>query len=234
MVKFVKTLFVSRINPAIYLVTFIVLSLPFSCIDNRNKVPDIQQASFLLRYMTQNRELYAEVVFKTDSTYRFEKEVSFDSEPMMVKKLPIVGWQYRLTQDRVNFKNAYTFDIPIGSSTSTQVDVSLPTMTNIRLADQQISKEKGGRLQWEGSPSEEGMGIYLLLTDSLGNTIQTSHIGKSKETSVPVFPLNLQTLQPGVGQLTLFVRKIDQSNDPFPHTTTLEYYLPIQEVNITN
>ena len=97
-----------------------------------------------LRYLNQNRELQAEMTFRTDSSIAIEGDVFLNDEVMHYKNLPSVGMQYRLIKNAVAFDSIYTFSYTERDGQIAKLNIELNKFENLHIASDGLSKKNGG------------------------------------------------------------------------------------------
>jgi|GEM_PF-3425471 len=186
-----------------------------------------------VRYMAVNRELQAEMTFRTDSTIAIEGAVSCNDKPLQFRKLPQVGFQYRNITNGVNFDYDYTFRYIEKSGQPVELDVSLEKFDDFKIATENVSKTKGGLITWEGSPMTKEDGMVLVFTDEKGTSLSINHVGNSKGATFDILPQHIQSLSEGKATLQVTrKRTIVRQNKGCTELLTIEYYLPIISFDI--
>lgn len=186
-----------------------------------------------VRYMAQTRELQAEITFRTDSTTGISGEVLFNNEPMIFKKLPMVGFQYRLLKNTPTFDNKHTFSYTERDGSQVNMEIEMAKFENFHLASDGISREVGGLMQWEGEALGEQDGLVLIFTDSKGNTFTVNHSGISRGSQFELMADYSNRLELGKATVQTVRKKtilIKETNTI--KMLTLEYYLGSIEFDV--
>ena len=207
----------------------------FSACQTTTKPAKVERYNFskintYVRYMAQTRELQAEVTFKADSTTLIDGSVLFDEEVMRPKKLPVVGIQYKILKERVNFKAGYTFQYPEKDGSMVDLPISMNKFQNVRVVSRDgISKTKGGLLQWDGEPLTSEDGLVFIFTDSEGGTFQINHAGITKGNKFEILPMHAQRMALGKGNMLVMRKKtvVEKATEgTVQQMHRIEYYLP--------
>lgn len=178
-----------------------------------------------VRYLAQNRELQADMTFRTDSTQAIEGVVALNDMPMIFKKRPVVGLQYRLLKSSVPFDQHYTFSYFEKDGQSTELSISLNDFDSLKIASNGVSKSKGGLLTWKGAPLESNDGLVFIFTDSKGNTFSINHTGISKGNKFEIIPDHANRLALGTVTLETTRKKtIVYEENKTIKMLTIEYY----------
>jgi len=188
-----------------------------------------------VRYIAQKRELQAEVSFRSDSTEKIEGEVLLNNESMTFKDLPVVGFQYRIIKEQVNFVNDYSFSYKEKDGSEQVLDISMGKFQSIRIASQGISREKGGVITWEGTSLDKNDGLVMVFTDTEGTTFEVNHTGVTKGNKFELLPVHTERLAKGEASV-LITRKrtiVDKQSEPVKFLR-IEYYLPPITFEVTD
>jgi hypothetical protein len=212
--------------------TFSACTLPDSTSKASERYP-FSKINYYLRYMTQNRELQAEMTFRTDSTVAIEGDVLLNDEAMVFKKLPMVGLQYRLIKNAVTFDQSYTFSYTEKNGSLAEVNAKIGAFSNLRFASDGLSIEKGGLLQWDGDVLGRDDGLVFIFTDSKGTTFTINHAGitKGKEFEIINSHANQLALGPAT-LLTVRKRTILAHKNNLTQMVSIEYYLGALEFEV--
>ncbi len=224
---------------AIHFLLFILILASFSACTPPNSAPNdpepypFSKINCYLRYMTQNRELQAEMTFRTDSTVSIEGGVLFNDENMVFKKLPKVGLQYRLIKNAVSFETPYTFSYTEKDGSKQEMSIDLNEFSNLQVVSDGISKTKGGLLAWEGEALGHEDGLILIFSDSKGNTFSINHTGISKGKQFEIIPDHANRLELGPATILTTRKKTVLTNENnVTKLISVEYYLKAIEFEV--
>ncbi len=198
------------------LITFIITGCSSTnTVNEEEKDYPFSKINCYLRYMAQNRELQAEMTFRTDSTLAIEGEVRINEDDMVFKKLPSVGFQYRLIKNAVSFDSVYTFSYKEKDGRTEELTIKLNKFHNFRMVSDGISKKNGGLFEWEGPALKNEDGMVLVFTDSKGATFSINHTGISRGNRFELVKEYANRLSPGTATLNITRKKtvITQEND---------------------
>ncbi|BDS13575.1 hypothetical protein [Aureispira anguillae] len=220
----------NRIHATLFFLMAITISWLTAC-DSTNsapKAPDYYSFSKIncyVRYMAQNRELRADMTFRTDSTQAIDGAVTLNSIPMVFKKRPIVGLQYQLVKNSITFDNDYTFRYIEKNGQPIDLTIQLNDFDSLRIASKTVSKTTGGLLQWNGPALGHEDGLVFILTDSKGNTFSINHVGISKGNQFEIIADHANRLALGTATIETTRKKttIQQENGT-TRMLTVEYY----------
>ena len=129
-----------------------------------------QKINAYVRYVALQRELQADLTFRTDSTQAIEGLVVLNDELMLFKKRPKLGLQYLLQKRVMNFNRKQTFAYVEKDGSQQELSITLPKFDSIRFLSEGVSHKDGGLIGWDGPAFDEKDGMVLLLTDANGQT----------------------------------------------------------------
>lgn len=178
-----------------------------------------------VRYIAQNRELQADMTFRTDSTQTIDSIVALNGIPMPLKKRPIVGLQYRLLKNSTHFDQDYTFSYFEKDGKKVELSIGLNDFEDFKVASDGVSKTKGGLLKWKGAPLEGNDGLVLIFTDSEGNTFSINHTGVSKGNKFEIISDHANRLALGTATIEATRKKtMVYEENKTVKMLTIEYY----------
>lgn len=179
-----------------------------------------------VRYLARQRELKADMTFRTDSTKAIDGLVVLNDELMQFKKRPKVGLQYVLNKRVPEFDRKQTFVYLEKDGSQQELSITLPEFDSLRFLSNGISHEKGGLLGWEGATFDKKDGLVLILTDANGQTFSMNHVGITKGNTYQIQPSHAQSMALGTATLEATrKRTIIEQKDSSTHLLTIEYYL---------
>lgn len=150
-----------------------------------------------IRYMEQQRELQAELTFKTDSTTMIEDGVRLNQRKLKPKRLPAIGNQYRVLRNAVNFSDKYTYTYKEKDGSDQELSIALGKFEAPKIASDGLSREKGGILSWTGDPLTTNDGLILLFRDSEGKRFSVNHNGLTSGNTFKLVALQTERLAEG-------------------------------------
>ena len=213
------------------------LSLPlwaFHCSNSQSKqtVDDsypFKKINGYIRYLQQNRELQAEMTFRTDSTVAINGPVTVNEKPMRSKILPNVGTQYRLLENALSFDSSYTFEYTELNGHLRGLSISMNRFDKPTVLGQQISRTLGGVLAWEGSPLSKEDGLILIFTDAEGQTFSVNHSGISRGNKFEIVTEYAKRLSNGPAKLLITRKKttLVHHNDCSTLLCVEYYHVPV-------
>ena len=157
--------------------------------------------------MQQNRELQAEITFRTDSSESIAEKVRFNHEIMIPKKLPSVGLQYRIVKNAVDFDSIYTFEYTEKNGPKTMIPLTMNPFLRPQIEKNKISKKFGGILNWRGDPLNRDDGLILIFTDAKGQTFSINHSGISRGNKFEIVREYANRLAKGTASLLITRKK---------------------------
>ncbi|MGH1338052.1 MAG: hypothetical protein ACRBFS_18165 [Aureispira sp.] len=179
-----------------------------------------------VRYVASQRELQADMTFRTDSTKAIEGLVVINDELMQFKRRPKVGLQYVLNKRVLKFERTQTFAYVEKDGSQQELSGTLPEFDSLRVLSENISHEKGGLLGWNGPAFDDKDGMVLLLTDANGQTFSMNHVGVTQGNTYQIQPSYAQRMAIGPAKIEA-TRKRTTINQTDNNTQllTIEYYL---------
>lgn len=182
-----------------------------------------------VRYVALQRELQADLTFRTDSTKAIDGLVVLNDELMNFKKRPKVGLQYILNKKVMKFDRSQTFAYVEKDGSQQELSITLPEFDSLKILSGSISQEKGGLLGWEGPTFDDKDGLVLILTDANGQTFSINHIGSSKGNTyqIPSSYAKKMALGPAKMEATRKRTSIQQKEGNTQLLTIEHYLLPI-------
>lgn len=194
---------------------------------------DFKKINCYVRYMAVNRELQAEMTFRTDSTIAIEGPVLCNEKTLQFRKLPQVGLQYRSIENGVNFDYDYTFSYTEKGGQKVDLNIALKEFKEFKIATEGVSKTTGGLITWEGDAMTKEDGMVLVFTDEAGKSLSINHVGNSKGATFDILPQHIQSLSEGKATLQVTrKRTLVRQNKNCTELLTVEYYLPIISFDI--
>ncbi|MFK7797735.1 MAG: hypothetical protein AB8E82_09785 [Aureispira sp.] len=185
-----------------------------------------QKINAYVRYVALQRELQADMTFRTDSTKAIEGLVVLNDELMLFKKRPKLGLQYTLQKRAMNFKRKQTFAYVEKDGSQQELSIALPEFDSLRFLSGSISHQKGGLIGWDGPAFDEKDGMILLLTDADGQTFSINHVGLTKGSQYQIQPSYAQRLALGTAKLEATRKRTSISQkDSCTQLITIEHYL---------
>jgi hypothetical protein len=154
-----------------------------------------------VRYNDRQRELQADLTFRTDSTKQIEGLVVLNDELMRFKKRPKVGLQYVYDKRGEPFQRTQTFAYVEKDGSQQELSITLPEFDSLRLLSDGISQSKGGLLGWQGAALNRQDGLVLIVTDANGQTFSINHNGLTKGTRYEIMPLHAQKMALGTAKI---------------------------------
>lgn len=178
-----------------------------------------------VRYLAQNRQLQADMTFRTDSTKAIEGQVFLNGLPMIFKNRPKVGLQYNLTKNSTTFEQKYTFSYTEKDGSTAKLDIELNPFDSLKVASDGISKSGGGLLVWQGPALGSEDGLVLIFSDEKGNTFSINHSGISKGNKFQILAEYANRLEVGPATILATRKKtIIKRENEVTKMLTFEYY----------
>ncbi|MCH2023053.1 MAG: hypothetical protein MK207_11300 [Saprospiraceae bacterium] len=216
----------------IHLIFIVLIIFTINSCTSPNKSPSegvnypFSNINCYLRYLEENRELQAEMTFRTDSNIAIEGNVFLNDEIMHYKNLPSVGMQYRLIKNAVFFDSSYTFSYIERHGEIVRYNIGLNKFENLRIVSDGLSKKKGGLLIWDGEALDTEDGLVFILTDSRGNSFSINHSGISKGNKFEIIASHVNNLATGPATLLTTRKKtVSYNNEKVRKLLRVEYYL---------
>lgn len=182
-----------------------------------------------VRYVASQRELKADMTFRTDSTKAIDGLVVLNDELMQFKHRPKVGLQYVIHKRVLKFDRTQTFAYVEKDGSQQELSGTLPDFDSLKILSRSISHEKGGLLGWQGPAFDDKDGLVLLLTDANGQTFSINHIGVTKGTTYQIQPSYAQRMAIGPAKIEATRKRtiINQENGNTQLLTIEHYLLPL-------
>ncbi len=225
----------STFMKVIVLSLLLLLSLVFAaCNSSTNPSKDapperygFTKVNAYVRYIESQRELKADMTFRTDSTKAIEGLVVLNDELMQFKKRPKVGLQYLLTKRVKEFDRQQTFAYLEKDGSQQELSLTLPTFDSLRFLSDGLHHQTGGLLGWNGPAFDQKDGMVLILTDADGQSFSINHTGITKGNRYEILPSYAQRMAPGPATIEATRKRtaISQSDSSTTQLITMEYYL---------
>ncbi|MBL4649868.1 MAG: hypothetical protein JKY03_09060 [Aureispira sp.] len=178
-----------------------------------------------VRYLAQNRQLQADMTFRTDSTKAIEGQVFLNDLPMIFRNRPKVGLQYNLTKNSTAFEQKYTFSYTEKDGSTAKLEIELNPFDSLKVASDGISKSGGGLLVWQGPALGSEDGLVLIFSDEKGNTFSINHNGISKGNKFQILAEYANRLEVGPATILATRKKtIIKRENEVTKMLTFEYY----------
>lgn len=179
-----------------------------------------------VRYVALQRELQADLTFRTDSTKAIDGLVVLNDELMQFKKRPKVGLQYILNKKVLDFDRKQTFAYVEKDGSQQELSITLPEFDSLKVLSGSISHQKGGLLGWEGPTFDDKDGMVLILTDANGQTFSINHVGVTKGNTYQIQPSYAKKMALGTAKLEVTRKRTSiQQKEGNTQLLTIEYYL---------
>ncbi len=194
----------------------------------------IKQINYYVRYLEEIQEIQMEAQFRTDSAnFVLEGDVWVNGTKMRAKKLPAVGWQYKVSEKPSKFEGLYIFSFPLSTEKMQKDSLAFKVLGDLKMATPQIKKETGGLIQWTGEALTQEDALTLIFEDSNQETFSVNHVGISRGSQLEIRPELIEGLALGTASVRIVQKRREQiQQSGINILKNMEYYYKPIKVEI--
>ncbi len=222
-------------------ISYLTISILLLAACNNEKVEEKLFADYMVRYLSDTRELSAKAKYKKikigegEEAFLPKEGVRFENKPMIYKAMQGVTADYFSFEKKIpEFPTSLSFQFSDHVGQLIEHSMVISPMKNVKIPTEQIDLDSGFALIWEGESLSIGEELSLIIEQDGITPLRMNKVGSTQSNSIFIRKEQLISLTSGNATITLVQKKYQRypKESAVGGSSIIEYYHPKINIDI--